>query len=109
MSDLSTAVAEPETKKKPKRQPRYNVILWDDDSHTFEYVIRMLRDLFAMPMEKGFQLAKRVDSAGRVICLTTTFEHAELKRDQIRAYGMDPLSMKSKGSMSATIEPVPED
>jgi ATP-dependent Clp protease adaptor protein ClpS len=37
--------------------------------------------------------------------LTTTREHAELKRDQIRAYGKDGLVNESKGSMYASIEP----
>jgi len=36
--------------------------------------------------------------------LTTTKEHAELKRDQVHAFGADRLLARSKGSMSATIE-----
>jgi ATP-dependent Clp protease adaptor protein ClpS len=41
-----------------------------------------------------------------VIVLTTTKEHAELKRDQIHAFGPDPLSSRScAGSMSSVIEP----
>jgi ATP-dependent Clp protease adaptor protein ClpS len=32
-------------------------------------------------------------------------EHAELKRDQIHAYGKDPRMERCKGSMSAIIEP----
>ena len=40
--------------------------------------------------------------------MTTTMEHAELKRDQIHAFGKDDLITRSKGSMSASIEPVPE-
>jgi len=93
--------------KNPKRQPRYNVILWDDDDHTYAYVIAMLMELFGYPAEKGYQLAKEVDSSGRVIVLTTTREHAELKRDQIHAYGKDGLIERCQGSMWATIEPVP--
>jgi len=89
----------------PKRQPPYHVILWNDDDHTYEYVIAMLMELFGYPIEKGFQLAKEVDTQGRVIVLTTTREHAELKRDQIHAYGKDALINNCKGSMWATIEP----
>ena len=55
----------------------------------------------------GKLLAKQVDRNGKDICVTTTLEHAELKRDQIRAFGRDPKSMKSKGSMYASIEPAP--
>jgi ATP-dependent Clp protease adaptor protein ClpS len=39
-----------------------------------------------------------------VVVLTTTKEHAELKRDQILAYGKDDTIRGCKGSMHATIE-----
>ena len=100
-------VEERREKSRPKRQPRYQVVLWNDDDHTYAYVILMLGELFGYPPEKGFQMAKEVDSQGRVIVLTTTMEHAELKRDQIHAYGKDSEIQNCKGAMSATIEPVP--
>lgn len=101
------------TKAKPKRQakekvhqmPPYHVILLNDDDHTYEYVIRMLGDLFGHPTSKAFQMAEEVDKRGRAIVDTTTKERAELKQEQIHAYGADPLSKNSKGSMSAVIEP----
>jgi ATP-dependent Clp protease adaptor protein ClpS len=100
------APAKPREQEKTKRQPPYNVVLLDDDYHTFEYVIAMLQQLFGYPVEKGFQMAQEVHTTGRVIVLTTTKEHAELKRDQIHAFGPDPLCSKhSVGSMSAVIEP----
>jgi len=64
--------------------------------------------LFGYPKEKGHLMAKEVDTTGRVIVLTTTKEHAELKRDQIHAFGPDPHLARCKGSMSAMIEPAPE-
>jgi ATP-dependent Clp protease adaptor protein ClpS len=108
MSDTITlpAVPKPRAKEKVRRQPPYNVILHNDDDHTFEYVITMLQQLFGYPREKGMQMALEVHTTGRVIVLTTTREHAELKRDQIHAFGPDPLSSRDcKGSMSASIEP----
>ena len=100
-------VAKPErdTKKRPKKQPPYHVILWNDDDHTYAYVITMLQKLFGHPLEKGYEMAKEVDTRGKVIVLTTTREHAELKRDQIHAYGKDELIAECKGAMSASIEP----
>jgi ATP-dependent Clp protease adaptor protein ClpS len=92
--------------KRPKRQPPYNVILWDDQEHTPEYVIAMMQQLFGHPPEKGFQIAQEVDGQGRAIVLTTTKERAELKRDQIHAFGKDHAIRSCKGSMSASIEPV---
>jgi ATP-dependent Clp protease adaptor protein ClpS len=98
------AAPRPGAAPKPERQPRYHVVLWNDDDHTYQYVIVMLRKLFGHPPEKGFTLAEEVDRTGRVIVLTTTKEHAELKRDQIHAFGADRLIARSKGSMSASIE-----
>ena len=114
MSDSGTAVmeetmvvtrkAKPQKERQRKQQPRYHVVLWDDSEHTYDYVIAMLQQLFGHPFEQAYQLAKTVDSAGRAICLTTTKEHAELKRDQIHSFGKDPLATKCSGSMSASIE-----
>lgn len=92
-------------KSKPKRQPRYHVVLWNDDDHTYPYVVFMLKKLFGHPMATGLKMALEVDTKGRVVVLTTTKEHAELKRDQIHAFGADRLIARSKGSMSASIEP----
>lgn len=94
-----------EQEQKTKRQPPYNVILLNDDDHTYEYVIEMLKALFAHPFEKGYELAKMVDTTGRAIVCTTSLERAELKRDQIHAYGPDPRIPRCAGSMSAMIEP----
>lgn len=102
-----TREAEEATEAPPRRQPRYNVILWDDDDHTFAYVILMLQKLFGYVPERGYKLAQEIDRQGRAIVLTTTMEHAELKRDQIHAFGKDFLTAACKGSMKATIEPVP--
>ena len=101
------AKAKPSAKRKNKTKqlPPYNVILLDDNDHTYEYVIQMLRSIFAHPEERAFAMAKEVDKSGRVIVLTTHKELAELKRDQIHAWGPDKQIATCKGSMSATIEP----
>ena len=104
---MTSTTTRPQEKKaqKTERLPPYNVILLDDDDHSFEYVVRMLKTLFGHPLEKGYRMAVEVDTTGRVIVATTNLEHAELKRDQIHAFGPDPLIPRCKGSMSATIEP----
>lgn len=107
--DDTVVVITPKKKRSPDRKgkgvPRYNVVLWDSDGHTFTYVETMLRELFGHEKEQCHELAKTVDAEGRAIVLTTTREHAELKRDQIHAYGKDNLE-GSKGSMWSTVEPV---
>ena len=103
-TDPSTQVVL-DDKKRPKKQPPYHVILLDDDDHTYEYVIDMLRKLFGYTPEQAFQLACGVDCNGRVIVDTTTLERAELKRDQIHAFGRDWRIERCAGSMSADLEP----
>src|SRR5213078_138350 len=95
-------------KTKPRQLPPYHVILLNDDDHSYEYVMEMLLAIFAHPFEMGYKLAKEVDERGRVIVLTTHKEMAELKRDQIHAYGTDTRVATCKGSMSALIEPAPQ-
>lgn len=97
--------AEQAVAAKRRPAPLYHVVLLDDEDHTYEYVIQMLEELFNHPTETAFQMAREVDTTGRVIVDTTTLERAELKRDQIHAYGPDPRIERCKGSMSAQIEP----
>lgn len=96
---------ERQMEKQARRQPRYNVLLWDSDDHTFEYVIKMLRELFGHQKEQCKKIADQVDKDGKAVVLTTTREHAELKCEQIHAYGKDDIE-GSKGSMWSTIEPM---
>lgn len=94
----------PKVDRKKRRIPRYHVILWDSDAHSYEYVEKMLRELFGHTKEECHKMAETVDTQGKVVVLTTTKEHAELKRDQILAYGKDEHIRNCKGSMHATIE-----
>ncbi len=98
-------VKQQQAERQARRQPRFNVLLWDSDAHTFDYVEKMLRELFGHEHQQCQKIAKQVDSEGRAVVLTTTMEHAELKRDQIHAYGKDHLE-GSSGSMWSTIEAV---
>jgi ATP-dependent Clp protease adaptor protein ClpS len=87
--------------------PPYNVILIDDDQHTYAYVTEMLVALFAHTKTAAYQMAGEVDRTGRVIVLTAHRELAELKRDQIHAFGGDWRIPTCKGSMTAVIEQAP--
>jgi len=81
------------------------VILHDDDTHTFEYVIQMMADIFCYDEKKGREIAHEVNESGRVIVVTCHKELAELRVEQIHEYGEDPYSKNSTGSMKATMEP----
>lgn len=101
-TDTRTGVAE-----RTELAPRYHVVLLDDDEHTYEYVIEMLGAVFGHGVATAFQMAVEVDAAGRAVVYTAHFELAELKREQVHAYGADWRIPRCKGSMSAVIEEAP--
>ena len=90
-------------KNKPRTLPPYHVVLLDDNDHSYEYVVKMMTSIFGYPIERGFQIAQQVDTQKRAIVLTTHKELAELRRDQIHAYGVDFGVATCVGSMSAMI------
>ena len=121
--EADTSVAEPvvSTKREPKtrrkasdetktqKQPPYNVVILNDEEHTFDYVIELLCKLFRHSLRAAQELTWRIHTAGRAVVYTTHKELAELKRDQVLSYGPDPRMNISKGPLDCYIEPAPTD
>ena len=107
-SGVSTLTA-PKTKEttgvETRRLPPYNVIILNDEEHTFDYVIEMLVKLFRHSLPKAKELTQKIHFSGRAIVFTTHKELAELKRDQVLAYGPDHRMAISKGALQCYIEP----
>src|SRR3954469_3524567 len=120
-SDQGTGVDEPvvttqtvprgktDAETRSKRLPPYNVVILNDEEHTFDYVIELLTKLFAHPLKAAVELTWRIHLTGRAVVYTTHKEKAELKRDQVLAYGPDPRMSSSVGPLGCYIEPAPTD
>jgi ATP-dependent Clp protease adaptor protein ClpS len=107
---IQTTTKTPPSSDVEKRQaaqhvPLYNVVLLDDNDHSYDYVIEMLQKIFVFTLQEAFRHAEEVDFKGRTILITCELPHAEFARDQIHRYGPDPRMPSSKGSMSAVVEP----
>lgn len=89
-------------------EPMFHLVLLDDDSHTYQYVIEMLGSIFGYSREKAFAIACVVDNDGRAILMTGPKHELEPKQDQVHSYGADHRMEGSAGSMSAILEPVPQ-
>jgi ATP-dependent Clp protease adaptor protein ClpS len=100
-----TATPRTGTEEEIAKTPLFRVVLLDDDDHTYDYVIEMLQKLFICTAEKALQHAQEVDAMGRTIVITCELPEAEFGRDQVHSYGRDWRLPRSKGSMSAIIEP----
>lgn len=107
MSTVSTGkpTTDVETIEQEQLVPLFHVVLFDDNQHTYDYVIEMLCHLFLMSPAKAFRHAVEVDTAGRTVVITCELPQAEFARDQIHAYGPDWRMPQSNQSMRAAIEP----
>jgi ATP-dependent Clp protease adaptor protein ClpS len=85
--------------------PLYRVVLLDDNDHTYDYVIEMLQQIFIFTLDQAYRHAEEVDRCGRTVLITCQLAEAEFGRDQIHAYGRDWRLERSRGSMSAVVEP----
>src|SRR4249920_1509778 len=98
----------PDERTKPKWQPPYAVILFNDDINGFDFVVGVLRKVFHYGLVKAFKLTITAHTAGRSVVWSGPLEVAELKADQIRSCGPDPAG-KAKGALTlrVSLEPLP--
>jgi ATP-dependent Clp protease adaptor protein ClpS len=109
-TEIATTVVPDESTEKETRTrklPPYNVVILNDEVHTYDYVVEMLTKLFGHSLATALELTIRIDTTGRAVVYTTHKEKAELKRDQVLAYGPDPRMSVSKTSLACYIEPAP--
>ncbi|MEM1063379.1 MAG: ATP-dependent Clp protease adaptor ClpS [Planctomycetota bacterium] len=103
--------AEPDAdgRTKPKCPRQYVVVIENDDDHTFDYVIDALRKVFGHPQTRAAWLAMKVHTAGRAPVWSGSLEVAELKRDQVRTYGVDFYAPKPvEYPLGVRIEELPQ-
>src|SRR5580658_6912747 len=93
---------------RPKQQPPYAVVLFNDEDHTFQYVIETLMTVFGYTEEKCYALTLQIHTDGKGIVWSGSQEVAELKRDQIRSAGPDFYAAKKVDfPLKVIVEPLP--
>jgi ATP-dependent Clp protease adaptor protein ClpS len=108
-SSLPEITVEPreKEKKQTRRLPPYNVILENDDHHTFEFVVAALQKALGYSQERAHQLTMQAHTTGRSVVWTGPKEVAELKADQIRTFHEVHATGANLGPLSCYIEPAP--
>jgi ATP-dependent Clp protease adaptor protein ClpS len=79
-------VLEPEAKSRTRLLPPYNVILENDDHHSMEFVVDVLRKVFGYPIEKSVQMMMTAHESGCAVVWTGPKEVAELKAEQMTTF-----------------------
>ena len=101
----TTTFREPVVTEKRDLTPLYRVVLLDDDDHSYDYVIEMPQKIFVFTLQEAYQHAVEVDTRGRTGLIVCELAQAEFARDQVQNYGPDCRLDRSKGSMTAIVEP----
>jgi ATP-dependent Clp protease adaptor protein ClpS len=98
----------PSDKHQTRRIPPYHVVLANDDHHTVEFVIDVLRKVLGAPLERAVQLTMEAHTSGRAVIWTGPKEVAELKVEQVTTYHEVRENDGAKlGPLTCTIEPAP--
>lgn len=88
-------VAAPEVKRRPRRAPRYQVVMHNDDYTTMEFVVAMLMKHFHKPPAEALHIMLLVHHKGAGIAGVYTRDVAETKVaeviDEARQEGMPLL------------------
>jgi ATP-dependent Clp protease adaptor protein ClpS len=106
----TSVTAEPETDEatRTRRLPPYNVILENDDHHSFEFVVMVLCKALGYSVEKSFQLTDEAHTSGCAVVWTGAKEVAELKAEQIQTFHeLRERDNRDLGPLGCRIEPAP--
>jgi ATP-dependent Clp protease adaptor protein ClpS len=95
------------TEQRTRRIPPYNVILENDDYHSFEFVMEVLQKALGCTEQRAHVLTLQAHTTGRAVVWTGTREVAELKVEQIRTFDEIRADGSRLGPLGCCIEPAP--
>lgn len=80
------------------------VVLFNDEEHTYDYVVEMLTHACGLARMEAFRCAVEVDLTGRTVVFYGSRAACVHVADKIRAYGPDHRLPQSMTSMRAEVE-----
>lgn len=81
------------------------LVLFNDDTNGFGYVVGVLADVLGCGRARAFWLTLKVHTLGRGTLATGAREEMDGKADQIRAAGPDPTKFMAR-PLAVAVEPV---
>ena len=105
---ITQPLTRPRTNSRTRRIPPYNLVLANDDHHSMDFVVDVLRKILGIPMERAVRLMLEAHSSGRAIIWTGPKEVAELKVEQVQTcHEIRHHDQSNLGPLDCTIEPAP--
>jgi ATP-dependent Clp protease adaptor protein ClpS len=101
---VTELVPKPKQEAQTEKARLFQIILLDDDEHSYAYVIEMMRTLFGFSYEDALRVAYDVDYLGQATVKVCPLEEAMVGREQIINYGPDERLPRSNSSMVAIVQ-----
>ena len=105
LPETTITTTRPKRAERTRRLPPYNVILENDDDHSFEFVIEALRKALCCTEQRAIQFTSEAHTTGRAIVWTGAKEVAELKAEQIQSFHEIRADGRKLGPLGVYIEP----
>lgn len=97
----------PKERTVTRRIPPHHVILLNDDFHSCEFVVEVLRKTFGYNEQRSIQMMLQAHLTGRAIVWTGPKEVAELKVEQLTSFHETRADGVKLGPLGCEIEPAP--
>lgn len=95
-----------QTETLSKTAPHFRVILFNDENHTYDYVVEMLTQACKLSREAAFRCAVEVDMTGRSAVYYGSDSDCQTVCSQILSFGPDHRLPQSMSSMDAEVQGV---
>jgi ATP-dependent Clp protease adaptor protein ClpS len=82
----------------------YHVIVLNDDYHSIEFVVSVLRKVFGFALERAVELTMEAHHTGRAIAWTGPREYAEVMGEKLTTYH-EHRGPRDLGPLGYVIEP----
>jgi len=82
------------------------LVVYDDDDHTFEYVIQAFVEELGVEESRAFDLAREIHESGRTVFTLPDLASAQEAQERLLARGRDPRLARSRTSLLIGIESV---
>lgn len=105
-SDPFKLPAEEETSDTSDEPAKYELVVLNDDAHTFEYVMEVFHDLLGISWDTGYGMAETIHLHGWRVVFTGTWQEVMQKRAEIMARGPDLRLPNSTGPLRVEIHEV---
>ncbi len=102
----TTTITELETEQQTTVNRGWVVVVFNDDTHTFEYVVHLFCKVLMVSAEKAGHMAYNIHTKGQEVVAgpMSKYEADEIVT-KIRNFGPDPWAIKDIGPLGCKAEP----